>query len=215
MFASIRRYRLERDLTEELARRVDDGFAEEISDQPGFVSYELLDCGEREFVTISIFDDAPQAEASRELAQRWTDENLSDLEPVRVEALRGEVMVGRAADQILEPAHTRAGRKFGSMRRYCWRAGEAVDLLRAVDEFAEQTQKIDGFEGYHALDCGRGEIMSFSLFRDQRAAEDSDDAALQFVAGRLAAFDIERSEVIGGEVLVSRARLEVLSPAHA
>lgn len=214
MFASIRRYRLEHDLIEELARRVDAGFAQEICEQPGFLSYELLDCGEETIVTISMFDDAQQAEASRDLAQRWTQENLRDLEPARIEAVRGEVVVSRAADEILEPAHTRTGRKFGSIRRYRWRSGDAADLLHTVDGFAEQTQNIDGFEAYHALDCGRGEILSISMFRDQRSAEDSDDQALQFVTRHLAAFGIERCEVIGGEVLVSRARSELLSPAH-
>ena len=45
MFASIRRYRLHQGEIDELARRVDDGFAEEIGAQPGFVSYEFIDCG--------------------------------------------------------------------------------------------------------------------------------------------------------------------------
>jgi heme-degrading monooxygenase HmoA len=215
MFASIRRYRLERELTEELARRVDQGFTQEVSDRSGFLSYELLDCGEGEFVTISMFDNVQQAEASRELAQRWADENLRDLKPARIEALRGEVVVGRAADGILEPAHTRAGRKFGSIRRYCWRSGDAADLLRTVDGFAEQVQEVDGFEAYHALDGGRGEILSISLFRDQRSAEASDDQALQFVTAHLAPFGIERCEVLGGEVLASRARSELLTPAYA
>ena len=43
MFASIRRYRLQRGSMDELTRRVDEGFAEEIGRQPGFVAYELID----------------------------------------------------------------------------------------------------------------------------------------------------------------------------
>ena len=47
MFASIRRCRMQKGSIDELARRVDEGFAEEISAQPGFVSYEFVDCGEK------------------------------------------------------------------------------------------------------------------------------------------------------------------------
>jgi hypothetical protein len=65
MFASIRPYRLTRGSMEELTRRVDDGFAEEICTQPGFVSYEFMDRGEGEIMTISLFGEAQQAEASR------------------------------------------------------------------------------------------------------------------------------------------------------
>jgi hypothetical protein len=38
---------------------------------------------------------------------------------------------------------------------------------------------------------------------------------LQFVGEELGEFDIERTEVIGGEVVVSRAAAELLEPAHA
>jgi hypothetical protein len=78
-----------------------------------------------------------------------------------------------------------------------------------------RTSGLDGFEAYHALDCGRTEILSISLFRDQATAEASDDLALKFVGEELGEFDIERTEVIGGEVIVSRAVAELLEPAHA
>jgi hypothetical protein len=88
--------------------------------------------------------------------------------------------------------------------------------MHKVDEiFADRIERLGGFEAYHALDCGRGEIMSISLFRDQASAEASDDLALQFVGEELGDFDIERTEVIGGEVIVSRAMAELLEPAHA
>jgi Antibiotic biosynthesis monooxygenase len=105
MFASIRRYRLTRGAMDELVRRVDDGFAQEIRSQPGFVSYEFVDCGGGEIMTISLFETAEQADHSRELAQRWTVENLRDLEFAGIEAVRGEVRVSRAADEVLRPVH--------------------------------------------------------------------------------------------------------------
>src|SRR6478735_6148755 len=102
MFASIRRYRLARGSMDELARRVDGSFADQINAQPGFVSYEFIDCGDGEVTTISIFREAPQAETSRDLAQRWTEENLDDFEFTRKEALHGAILVSRASREMLE-----------------------------------------------------------------------------------------------------------------
>jgi hypothetical protein len=201
---------------DELTRRVDEGFAEDIGRQPGFASYEFVDCGDGEIITLSVFRDADQAEASRTLAQRWTEENLQDLEFRRLEALRGEILVSRAARDMLEPGHAGAARKFASMRRYRLRTGSIGELMHIVDEvFAEDIEAMDGFEAYHALDCGGGEVLSISLLRDQAAAEESDERALEFVRRELADFDIERTEVLGGEVVVSRAMAALLEPAHA
>jgi hypothetical protein len=216
MFASIRRYRLQEGSMEELMRRVDEGFAAEIGRQPGFCSYEALDCGDGEVVTISVFGEAEQAEASRELAQRWSEENLVDLRFTRIETVRGEIRVSRAVEDVLEPAHAGSSSEFGSIRRYRLRGGSIDELMRIVDEtFAEQVPRLPGFFAYHALDAGRGELLSISLFGEQMQAEASDELALAFVRERLGAFDIERSEVLGGRVMVSRARAEVLEPAHA
>jgi hypothetical protein len=195
---------------EGLARLVDTGFAEQIDAQPGFVSYEFADCGEGEMTTISLFREAFEAEMSRELAQRWTDEF------VRTEALRGEILVSRAAPEMLASAHAAGERKFTSLRRYALRSGSVEELMHLVNEgFADQIEQLDGFEAYHALDCGRGEILSISVLRDQSAAEESDERALDFVAEKLGGFDIERTEILAGEVLVSRAMAELLQPAHA
>jgi hypothetical protein len=216
MFASIRRYRLDGGSMGDLTRLVDTGFAEQIASQPGFVSYEFVDCGDGEIMTLSIFREAEEAEGSRKLAQRWTEENLKDFKFTQTEALRGEILVSRAERDMLEPGHVGAERKFLSARRYALRGGSVPALMHKVDEiFADRIQRMDGFEAYHALDCGDGEILSISVFRDQSSAESSDDLALQFVGEELGEFDIERTEVIGGEVIVSRAMAGLLEPAHA
>jgi hypothetical protein len=216
MFASIRRYRLARGSMDELARRVDDGFADDIGRKPGFMAYEFIDCGNGEIITLSVFGDADEAEASRELAQRWTEENLRDLEFHRLEALRGEILVSRAAGDMLAPGHTGSARKFASVRRYRLRTGSIGELMHIVDEvFADEMAAMDGFEAYHALDCGSGELVSISLFRDQATAEESDERALEFVRRELGDFDMERTEVIGGDIVVSRAMARLLEPAHA
>jgi hypothetical protein len=200
---------------DELIRRVDEGFAEDIGRRPGFVAYEFMDCGDGEIITLSVFRDADQADASRELAQRWTEENLQDLEFRRLEALRGEILVSRAAREMLEPGHAGSAGMIASVRRYRLRTGSIAALMHIVDEvFADQIEAMDGFEAYHALDCGGGEIVSISLLRDQAAAEESDERALEFVRRALGDFDIERTEVLGGQVVVRRAMATLLEPAH-
>jgi len=42
---------------------------------------------------------------SNELAAEWVKENLGEFEPERTEVIAGEVMVSRAASEVLEPAH--------------------------------------------------------------------------------------------------------------
>jgi hypothetical protein len=200
---------------DELTRRVDDGFANLISAEPGFVSYEFIDCGDGEIVTVSVFSEARQAESSRELAQRWSAESLQGFDFARLEVMRGEIDVSRASRDMLAPTHARDG-KFASLRHYVLRGDALHDVMRLADEvLADEIQALDGFDAYHVLDCGGGRILTISLFRDQEAAEQSDDLALRFVRERLDAYDIERTQIVGGEVAVSRAMAELLEPTHA
>ena len=216
MFASIRRYRLSEGSLGVLTRLVDDDFAERIARQPGFVSYELVDCRGGEIMAFSIFHEAEEAEASREFALRWTQENLRDFDFTPTEALRGEILVSRAERDMLEPGHVGAERKVARVRRYALRRDSLPALMHKVDEtFADRIRQLDGFDAYHACDCGGGEFVTISIFRDQTSAASSDDLAMRFVREELSEFDIERTEVFGGEVLISRAAAELLEPAHA
>lgn len=216
MYASIRRYRLREGSMDDLLDRVDDGFAEDISGQPGFCSYEAIDCGDGEVTTISVFREATEAEASRDLAQRWTEMNLAEFEFDRLPPMSGEIVVSRAAGGMLEPGHTDTSKAFASLRRYMLRRGAIEDLMHIVDErFADRVAELPGFLGYHVLDCGGGELLSISLFGDLVQCEASDELALGFVEEELGDFDIERTEVIGGTVRASRAQAELLVPAHA
>ena len=96
MFVSIRCYFVHKAPAKELAELVDQDFADWISAQPGFVSYEFVDGGEGEAMTISAFQEAVQAEDSRALARRWVDEALSDFELTTTETVRGEIKLTHA-----------------------------------------------------------------------------------------------------------------------
>jgi heme-degrading monooxygenase HmoA len=215
MFASMRRYRLERGSMTELARRIDEDFAEKLSTQPGFVSYELIDCGMGEFLTMSVFMTLEQAEASRELARRWAESN-DDLSFPRVETAHGEIHVGRVAEGMLEVTHVGDARKPVAVRRMHVGSGSVHDLMRRVDEvFADRFQSMDGFAAWHVFDCGGDEVLWISFVRDFEAAVESDDRAFRFISEELRDFALERRLALRGELLVSRARTELLAPSHA
>jgi heme-degrading monooxygenase HmoA len=216
MFASMRRYRLQPGSSAEFTRRVDESFADEIAAQPGFVSYQLIDCGGGDLFTLSIFLEPGQAEASRELAQRWTEDNLQDIEHTRFDAIHGESLVSRAAPGMLDPGHVGAARKCVSIRYYRLRSGSVQQLLQRVDHtFADRMRAMQGFEASHLLDCGDDEVLWISVLRDGDAVEEADDRATQFVREGLTDFRPERVVSIRGDIAVSRANAELLEPAHA
>jgi hypothetical protein len=215
MFASMRRYRLERGTMAGLARRIDEDFAEQLAGQPGFVAYELIDCGLGEFMTMSVFVTLEQAEASRELARRWAEEN-DDLEFPRVEAAHGEIAVGRAAADMLGDRHVGESPKSVAIRRYRLHEGTVDELMRKLDgTFADRLQAMEGFAAWHVFDCGGGEILWISFVRDLSAAEECDERTFRFVSEDLREFGLERRVALAGRLLLSRARTELLEPAHA
>ena len=105
---------------------------------------------------------------------------------------------------------------YASIRRYRVDPAAMDDLLHMVDtDFAETVQEIDGFVAYECVDGGNGSLCTISMFRDRAAAEASTEAAAAWIRDNLAArYDIQRLDVFTGEVSVSRARSEMLEPAH-
>jgi hypothetical protein len=201
---------------DELMHRVDETFAEQISAQEGFISYHVIELPDSEVLSVSVFEGPKQAEASRELAQRWTEAELRDMDLRRIEVLRSEIDVSRASEAMLEPLHAAAGSEFCALRRYLLRAGSIDEALHRVDvSFAETVQSIDGFRGYMLLELGNDELVSLTFVRDRAGAAASDELAARFVREELADFDVERIEARAGDVRVSRAHGEVLVPEHS
>jgi hypothetical protein len=206
MFASIRRYFVHKAPATELAELIDQDFADRISAQPGFVSYEFLDGGEGEAMTISAFSEAVQAENSRALAQRWVEEALSDFELTTLEAVHGPIRLTRATAARPPSAHPGAPSGFAAVRRGRLGHGSVEEVVKRAEEFAQQLEIRPDFYSYQVVDGGDGDIIAVSRFRERASAEQSDDLAARFVRDELRGFDVERNEWFGGgAILVSRA----------
>ena len=97
MFVAIRYYQTDPGSTDEVARRVKEGFVPLIRDTPGFVSYFVLAPSDREdeLVSVSVFEDQRGAEESNEKAEDWVKQNLNEL-LLLPEFAAGEVVVYEA-----------------------------------------------------------------------------------------------------------------------
>jgi hypothetical protein len=205
MFVSIRCYFVHKASAKELAEFVDADFADRIRAQPGFVSYEFLDGGGGEAMTISAFLEAAQAEDSRALARRWLDDRLSDFELTTTETVRGEIRLTHATALRPPSAHPGAPTGFAAVRRYRLARGSVEALVKHAEEFAWQLETLPEFYAYQVIDCGGGDIIAVSRFRDRASAEQSDELAAHFVRDELPQFELMRNEWLGGGViLVSR-----------
>jgi len=92
-----------------------------------------------------------------------------------------------------------------TIRKYRKVEGDKKQLIELVNrEFAPMLAKIDGFMDYYALFADDGSLMSVSVYRDARAAEESVRAAAKWVEQKLAKVLPEKPEVIAGEVFSHR-----------
>lgn len=105
MYASVRTYRMGAGSIDDLMHRVDRDFAEALAQEPGFIAYQAIDMGGGKLCSISCFRNREQADLSNDLAARWVADELGDFKIERMGVMGGEVMVSRAAADMLEPAH--------------------------------------------------------------------------------------------------------------
>jgi hypothetical protein len=91
-----------------------------------------------------------------------------------------------------------------------------AEALHRVDEiFAPRLEEMEGFIAYECVDCGDGTVCSMTICSDEAAARRSLELSREFVRDDLADIEIEPLDALDGELAVSRARSEVLEPAHA
>ena len=105
MHTVVRRYHLDDGDIDELMHRVDTRFADRLASEPGFIAYEALKSGSDAVITITTFTDTEGCDRSTELAAAFVRDELSDMAMSRLDSLHGDVMVSRAAQAVLEPAH--------------------------------------------------------------------------------------------------------------
>ena len=71
MYMAIRRLKIRTGLIDEAVRLVGNELLPILSSMPGFVEYEVVQIGEDEGLTISIFETQEQAEESSKRAAEW------------------------------------------------------------------------------------------------------------------------------------------------
>jgi hypothetical protein len=102
MYATIRRYTpkggtLTKTKIEELAHRIEQGFLPIMQEVPGFHCYYVLGAGEKELVTVSIFENQSGAqESNRRAAEFVRNDPLKDLlgSP---EVVEGDLLITKEA----------------------------------------------------------------------------------------------------------------------
>jgi hypothetical protein len=105
MYATIRRYRLGTGSMDDAMHLADTELADRLAEAPGFVDYQVVATSDDMITSISIFEDENQCLASNDMAADFVREHLEAFRIERLEVFGGEVMVSRAAEKVLEPAH--------------------------------------------------------------------------------------------------------------
>ncbi len=77
MYVSIRRYKAKS--SDDLKRKVNEGFLPLISKAPGFVGFYAIDTGAGEVASVSIFETKDGANESNKTAADWVKKNLPTL----------------------------------------------------------------------------------------------------------------------------------------
>jgi len=93
MYAAIRRGKGKPGSVAEVASKVQQGLVSIMSSVPGFVAYYVVQTGEDELVTVTVFESQAGAEESNKVAANWVRDNLGPLMAGPLELSAGEVVV--------------------------------------------------------------------------------------------------------------------------
>jgi hypothetical protein len=100
---------------------------------------------------------------------------------------------------------------YAGVRDYTMGAGWLDALMRRVDEeFGVAISQEPGLAGCLALDVGDAMVETIGIFYDWACAERCNELAAESVRENLGEFELARSAVSGGEVLVSGVTGEAL-----
>jgi hypothetical protein len=101
----MRQYRISPEQMDAAMHLADTELADRLAEEPGFVAYELMCTEDGGVCSMTIFRDRDGAERSQEIAAEFVRDHLSGFQIERTGGMVGEVMVSRARDEVLEPAH--------------------------------------------------------------------------------------------------------------
>lgn len=93
MHAAVRKYKVDLDQIDELSRRIASDFVPQVSLEPGFAAYHVIDAGNGIVITVTLGDDAEAVERSMDTAATFVRDKLPDIGIERVEAAHGDVTV--------------------------------------------------------------------------------------------------------------------------
>jgi hypothetical protein len=71
-------YEIKKDTFQDVAKAAEDGMLRTFQEQPGFVRYGLADVGNKNCVSISLWETRKDADAAVPVAATWVRENLGD-----------------------------------------------------------------------------------------------------------------------------------------
>lgn len=97
MFAAIRRYNIATGSAEAIVRKVNESYVPMVTQQPGFVSYFVLDPGDGTIVSISVFEDRASTDAATRASTEWVRANLGGVIRTAPVIVTGDV-VARAGE---------------------------------------------------------------------------------------------------------------------
>jgi hypothetical protein len=94
MHATIRRYEgVDKNRTDELSTKINESLAPKLSKLPGFSGYYLIETGNGVMSSLSLFENAEQAEESTRVVSTWLrDEQLEDAFPNSPQVTNGKVL---------------------------------------------------------------------------------------------------------------------------
>ena len=105
---------------------------------------------------------------------------------------------------------------YASVRKFRCQPDQVAEAMHRVDEiFAPRLEEMPGFVAYECINCGDGVVCSMTVCLDEEACQRSVTMSAEFVRDDLSDIEIERIDALDGAVSVSRARDQVLEPAHA
>jgi hypothetical protein len=102
-----------------------------------------------------------------------------------------------------------------SVRQYRIAPDELDEAMHLADtQLADRLADEPGFVAYELMAAEDGSVCSMTIFQNREGAERSQELAAEFVREHLSGMDLEPTGAMTGEVMVSRARGQVLEPAH-